>query len=251
MLESIALLIVSNQFFSDENQYKVCKFLSNQLHNIRFTVEKISFVQEDENIVTNEIKLLSKEYDFVIVVDAGLKRKLIFNSLSNVCNGKSINPSELTNNFNNHIHEDYDEQSSRFPKILKLDTQKQNVGVLYYFQRIFIMNSQEVEILFQDLMNHLLQYQKEAKYKKMLQVFISEITSDKSLEIIDGLVIKKNDDVAIIQLEKTDFESFVEIELLLRKEISDKVIEICDNDLISKEILNCKEDHMVEAIQVS
>lgn len=253
MLQSFAILFVSNTFFPDEKQYSVCKFLINQLHSLQYVVEKISFVQEEDNVVTNEIQFLSKEYDFVIVVDAGLKNSVIPKALSTVCSKESNIP-HFTNNFSNHDHKNLNDKPCTPPtRYWKLNSSNKPTDVLVYLQQIFVMQEENVECFFlQFLRDHLQQYQIIEPFRKKFQVNLNEVSLENNLDIFNKFPVdKKTKEIIIIHLEKVDFEAFVEDEMALKRLFSDKVTEIYDRDLSMQRILNSKEDHICEAIKVS
>lgn len=253
MLESVALLFVSNQLFYDEKQLRTCKFLSDQLNLLNCLVEKVSFVKEKENMMTYELNFLSKEFDFVIVIERGTQRNLIFKTLGNICKEKLVKGSQFTNNFHNHDQEEkYDITYPSGTRILKLNSKFDSV--LYYLQHIFILSEENVEVLFLQLLSqHLEQYKKEFKFKKKYQMKMNEI-SDNNLDAIGCFTIvnrDKDQSVVTIESETNDFDKIVKDEVALRKQFSDTVMEICDSDFIFENIYKCKEKHIHEAIQVS
>lgn len=254
MFKSFAILFVRNKFFSDEKQYSTCKFLINELHSLNYIVEKLSFVQEDENVVANEIQFLSKEYDFVIVIDTGLKTSVIPKALSNVCN-KELKKTQFTNNLNNYVPEDHHSDKFYPPptRYWKLNSSNKPAEVLVYFQQIFVLQEDNIEALFINfLRDHLQLYQTTQPFKKKFQVNLNEVSLENNLDIFNKFPVdKKTKEFIMIHLEKSDFEAIVEDEMVLKKLFSDKLIEIYDPDLIQQRILNSKEGHICEAMKVS
>lgn len=253
MFKSFAILFVSNKFFSDEKQYSTCKFLMNELHSLDYIVEKLSFVPEDENVVANEIQFLSKEYDFVIVIDAGLKTSIIPTALSNVCNKESKKNS--FSNLKNYVPEDHHSDQFYPPptRYWKLNSSNKPAEVLVYFQQIFVLQEDNIESLFiQFLRDHLQLYQTTQAFKRKFQVNLNEVSLENNLDIFNKFPVdKKTKEFIIVNLEKSDFEAIVEDEMVLKKLFNDNLIEIYNPDLIQQRILNSKEGHICEAIKVS
>lgn len=251
MFKSFAILFVGNTFFPDEKQYSACKLLINELQSLNYLVEKVSFVQEDENVVANEIQFLSKEYDFVIVIDAGLKNSVIPTALSNVCSQES-KKAQLTNNcdFEDHNSDRFYPLPARY---WKLNSSDKPAEVLVCFLQIFILQEDNIEsFLNQFLRDRLQQYQTTEPLKKKFQVNLNEVSLENNLDIFNKFPVdKKTKEFIMIHLEKPDFEGIVEDEMVLKKLFNDKVIEIYDLDLIQQRILNSKEGHICEAMKVS
>lgn len=253
MLKSFALLFVSNQFFPDDKQYRISKFLLDQLHSINCVVDKIVFVHEDENTVTYELNILYKEYDFVIVLDAGLKSKVAFQALGNICNEELGNQLDLTNNINNHNEEQYSNQYCPSTRYLKLNDGNAIADIIFYLGRIYVLNCENVENLFTQLLkDHLQQYQNIVAFRKKIHIIHQAKASQENVKIFEDFPRNKENEEVKIQLEKTDFNLIVEDVIALRQQfIGSKVIEDCDIDLMMEKVFNSKEEHIQAALKVS
>lgn len=244
MFESVALLFVSKNFFLDEKRYRTCKFLTDQLESLSFIVEKVLFVKDQENIVAYELDLLSKEYDFVIVVDAGLKSNVIFKALGDICNEELFKQSKFT---------ELQYSCTEYPsatRFFRLNNNNKSSDVLFYIQRIFIVTEENIEIIFSQLLkNFLEQYRSKPTFKKVFQVKMNGTPIENNyLTIVNG---HNDENCLTIQLEKNSFEDIVEEEMILRKQYNNNVIEICDKDVTFEIIYKNKEEYIHDAIQVS
>lgn len=257
MLKSFALLFVSNQFFPDDKQYRISKFLLDELHSINCIVEKIVFVHEDENTVTYELNNLYKEYDFVIVLDAGLKSKVTFQALWNICNeelGNQLtnNLTNLTNNINNHNEEQYNNQCPSSTRYLKLNDGNAIADIIFYLGTIYVLKCESVENIFTQLLkNHLQQYQNIVTFRKKIHIICQGKNSQENVKIFEDLRKKENEEIKI-QLEKTDFNLIVEDVIALRQQfVGSKLIVDCDIDLMMEKVFNSMEEHIQTALKVS
>lgn len=247
MLNTVAILFVSNVFYN-ENYHRIFKFLLDQLQSHNFSVEKISFVKKQENIIRSEINFLSKEHDFVIVIVKEVQTKIILKALGDVCNEDLVKQSQLSNNFSsNGVNEEYDKKLCT--KHLKFIDNKKSYGLIFHVHQIYILKEENIEdLLPQFLKNYLVYYQEEPIYRKKFQIEMADIPKNK----VDGFTfVKSNSEHVTILLEKTNFDSIIQEELDLRKQFNGKVIEVCDIDIVSGSIYKGKEEHIYDAIQVS
>lgn len=251
MLKSFALLFVNNQFFPDDNQYRINKFLLDQLLSINCVVDKIVFVPEQENTVTNELNILYKEYDFVIVIVAGFKCKVVLQALGNICSEELDNQIHLTNNINNHC--DSKEIYSTSLRYLKQNNSNDTAEIIFYLGRIYVLKCESVENLFiQLLKDHLQQYQTAVTFSKKIVIINQEKASKRDVEIIDDFVKSKPNEEIVIDLENIHFDMIVEDEIALKQQfIGNKVIASCDINLMMEQIFNSKEQHIEIAYKVS
>lgn len=247
MLNSFALLFIGNNYFQDEKQQKACEFLVYQLSLLNYAVEKVSYVNQHENVLKNELRFLSKEYDFLIVIDTENQTNLILKSLNDICNKGIL----FSNNCSNCSHNSEYPLLVRSLRLKEINSFNHN---LYYFQRIFILKLDIVEDLFMQLLKeHLEQYKKRVHFKKKFKVQLNESNENHS-EIFNKFLIfngRKDHEFVTIQLEKTIFENFVEDEMALKKQFKENVIEICDRDYVWDTIHKSEENHLSEAIKVS
>lgn len=198
------------------------------LNSENIQVKKVSIVEENVNLISNELRLLSKIFDLVIVLSRQDTQTLISNALVEVTSQDATKV--------------VDSSGVQWPGSVKL------IKSIIYVQRIFIIYCDSFEEQLNHLLGHLRQYQSSTVFTKVFSVNLNG-----SKKYLDD--IKKNvnftvsNDVLTIQADTLD--DVVKGELLLQNVLGGDVLSSKWINESSDLIYQSTDTHIRQSIEVS
>lgn len=198
------------------------------LNSENIQVKKVSIVEENVNLISNELRLLSKIFDLVIVLSRQDTQTLISQALVEVTSQDATKV--------------VDSSGVQWPGSVKL------IKSIIYVQRIFIIYCDSFEEQLNHLLGHLRQYQRGTVFTKVFSVNLNG-----SKKYLDD--IKKNvnftvsNDVLTIQADTLD--DVVQGELLLQNVLGGDVLSSKWINESSDLIYQSTDTHIRQSIEVS
>ncbi|KAJ8965687.1 hypothetical protein NQ314_003969 [Rhamnusium bicolor] len=247
MLQTAALIFVSDLFLQGKKENKTLARLISELNLLNYQVEKVSIVHENEKIVTYELDILSKHFDIVIVIGE-LNKDIVFKALSNV----TFQDLETNLKFERMLNNIKYSSNCRLPIATKLLAVNDDTYPIIQFQRIFILKEEYLEKFFNTLRRHLEQYRLPAKYTKTIHVQMNGNTSqilDKIKKSNVNVLCQENHTVLAVMLESTNFADITDCENLMKKELRDNFIESFIENKIFDMIYANPEERIQQAIE--
>ncbi|XP_018577783.1 probable FAD synthase [Anoplophora glabripennis] len=247
MFKTVAVILVCDLFLQGK-QDDVLKKLLTELSYLNYLVKKFSVLHENERIVTNELKTLSKQFDIVIVVGK-LSNDIIFKALANI----TFQDRTENTKFKAVLDNLQESNNYQLPVTCKLLTGNDLVYPVIHMQTIFVLNEIYMENHLNILKKRLAQYRSETKYKKTVHIQKNGNTSqilDKIKNLQTRMVCQNNSNKISITLESTNFDDIVEVEKTIQREFSNNLI---DSYIINSDLENIyadPDDRIQQAIEV-
>lgn len=197
------------------------------LNSENIQVKKVSIVEENVNLISNELRLLSKIFDLVIVLSRQDTQTLISQALVEVTSQDATKV--------------VDSSGVQWPGSVKL------IKSIIYVQRIFIIYCDSFEEQLNHLLDHLRQYQRGTVFTKVFSVNLNG-----SKKYLDD--IKKNvnftvsNDMLTIQADTLD--DVVKGELLLQNVLGGDVLSSKWINESSDLIYQSTDTHIRQSIEV-
>lgn len=226
--QAAVLIPFDNVLRGESNVSSHLKATFSGLNSENIQVKKVSVVEENVHLISNELQLLSKIFDLVIILSRQETQTLISKALVEITSQEATKV--------------VDSSGVQWPGSVKL------IKSIIYVQRVFIICCDQFEEQLNHLLGHLRQYQSSTVFTKVFSVNLNG-----SKKYLDDIKKNVNFTVSsnILTIQADTLDDVVKGELLLQNVLGGDVLSSKWINESSDLIYQSTDPHIRQSIEVS